>query len=321
MLRINMISVWIVFSMAVILGCINKKQYKLLGKFIVMFSVGFMIIILPILCWLYFNNALVDFINCYIVFNLEYCSSTNAYGQATVSNRIEAFFFFLNNSVGILALLIILYKVWKKKDILSISYLLYYVSTLWSIALSGRISGHYAMILIPAFVYPYALLGQYVEKGSKELVNKKYIAIVYLMITICMAPWIGQMESLISKYKDKSESQFSEVVYDIQKIVKENTTEDDRITVYGNWNIVYMATERMSASKYSYQFPIGQIMPQIMDDYFEELSVNQPEMIIMVEPSKEMDRMKAFINRNAYKLYWMEEVEEDEYSVLIYKRS
>ena len=43
------------------------------------------------------------------------------------------------------------------------------------------------------------------------------------------------------------------------------------ISVYGNWYIIYVLSQHKHATKYSYQFPLGQINPDIITDYFKQL--------------------------------------------------
>lgn len=80
--------------------------------------------------------------------------------------------------------------------------------------------------------------------------------------------------------------------------VEENTTEEDEISVYGNRNMVYNLSGRKSASKYSYQKPIGTICPEIMEEYFEEIKEKKPELIVVIEMD---DNMKKFLKENNYK--------------------
>ena len=57
----------------------------------------------------------------------------------------------------------------------------------------------------------------------------------------------------------------------------------------------------MHATKYSFQFPIGNVIPKIMDEYFEQLECDKPKIII-VESKMYDARIKNYIENNNYKL-------------------
>lgn len=81
------------------------------------------------------------------------------------------------------------------------------------------------------------------------------------------------------------------------------TESDDEISVYGNWDAVYVNSNRAHATRYSYQFPIGTVMPEIMEEYFEQLEKEQP-YIIVVEHGRVDESIIDFLNDNEYKLTW-----------------
>lgn len=78
-----------------------------------------------------------------------------------------------------------------------------------------------------------------------------YGMIIVPMITYPIASLFGEVE-----IKDANE---------IRDMVDGYTDPDDTISVYGNWNFLYVMCDRKHDTRYSYQFPISQIMPRIMD--------------------------------------------------------
>ena len=66
----------------------------------------------------------------------------------------------------------------------------------------------------------------------------------------------------------------------IASIIQSMTGKDDRITVIGNGNIYYLLSNRKSISKYSYQYPIAAIDPEIWEDYKTDIQNLRPKMII-----------------------------------------
>ncbi|MGN1159534.1 MAG: hypothetical protein ACI4SE_04990 [Lachnospiraceae bacterium] len=319
MLRANMVAVWIVFCVAVIVRCIQEHDYRSLWKFIGFFSLGFAMMVVPILILLGCKGVLKDFIDCYLVFNMKYSSPTNTSGRGTIlSQKIRVFLMFLNQSVVLLAFLILIYMAYKKKNILNIANLLYFLLTLLLIAMSGREYPHYAMVLIPALAYPYSILGSYIEqKEEKSIQTIKFIFAAYILAIITLPTWISQTRIVLTKYESRNANELSETICSVQEIIEDNTTEQDKITVYGNWDVIYVATKRLSASRYSYQYPISNIDPNIMDEYFEELTDDLPAMIVIAEGFWD-ERMQEFVMGYNYNLIWSSKETYD--GIMVYQR-
>ena len=77
------------------------------------------------------------------------------------------------------------------------------------------------------------------------------------------------------------------------------TEEEDKISVYGNWNIIYVLSNRVHATRYSYQFPIGQVMPEIMDEYMKDLQEELPKILVIMS-GKFDDNIHGFLDKNNY---------------------
>ena len=71
-----------------------------------------------------------------------------------------------------------------------------------------------------------------------------------------------------------------------------------------------MITKREHATKYSYQFPIGTVMPSIMDEYIKELGEELPK-IIVIQAGTYNDIISAFLDNNNYSLIWKNNNEEN----------
>ena len=71
-----------------------------------------------------------------------------------------------------------------------------------------------------------------------------------------------------------------DVIY-ISTFIKNNTSKDDKISVYGNWNIIYILIERFSSSRYSYKTPLKMVDNRIHNEYFLDLENNLLKYIIV----------------------------------------
>ena len=102
----------------------------------------------------FFNKAFGSFWYDYIIFNGKY-SSTEA---ASVMEKIKSFIYYGSEPIVLISFLSIILN-WKYKNKkFNVCYLIYMLFSILFICISGRTSGHYGMVLIPAIVYPLSLV-------------------------------------------------------------------------------------------------------------------------------------------------------------------
>ena len=303
LLRPNMIAVWIVFCAAIFIRKIIEKDWRQLGRFVIWFLVGFAIIVTPFAVWLAANGALQACIEDYIVFNMQYASAGG------VCEKWDSFFTFASSTIYIFALLGIGYNL-KKKLFVDFIYAVYMVIGVVLLCLSGRIYAHYGMVLVPAVVYPLSLIIENVEKLSDKETSKviKMLITTYVFATIIVPQSLETIKAIPSYYANKDAEQFDDSTKQLFEKVTELTSEDEAISVYGNCDIIYVKSRRKHATKYSYQFPIGQVMPEIMDEYMEQLEKELPSVIVVTIYD---DNIREFLEKNEYKKVWSEENEEE----------
>ena len=305
LLRVNMISVWVVFCIAIFILCIVNKQFCALKEFIIFFLLGFCLIVIPILFWLGANGALAGFWEDYIVFNRLYTASSA--GRAILSRKWAVFFTFFNSTVMIFAVIISIYLCSIKDKFLYGTYLCYLFLSLLFICMSGMGYMHYGMVLVPAVSFPIASLFGIINQKKHEQIEKVLALIVttYLMGVIVMPSWLELSAGIVTMYDDRESTNRSQTIYEISDYIKKNTLEDESISVYGNWDVIYVLSGRIHATKYSYLFPIVAVRPSIMDEYFEELKEQLPK-IIVIQPGCYDDRVSIFLKENGYSLVWPE---------------
>lgn len=314
LLRPNMISLWIVFCIAILFKCIRDKSYHDLMFYITYFWVGFLLIVVPIVLWLAINNCIIDFWNVYIRFNF-------AYSSMSVDKRWSSFFYFLDKPAMLISIVISVYLFFNSKErFLYGTYCCYLFCTLLLICMSGRTYDHYGMILVPAVAFPIASLfgvciKSFSEHGSRTV---SFLIALYFLYALILPDWISTVSALSRVYRLREEEHKSELVNEVCSIVDLNSTYDDKISVYGNWDIIYLLSDREHATKYSYQFPLGQVKSDIMDEYFDELQEQLPPIIIVQEFYDR--KIKEFLDDNDYSLIWPENGDDREISSLIFKR-
>ena len=305
LLRPNMIAVWVVFCIAVFVGCLRQNNGRLLGTYITLFLTGTGIIVIPVVIWLIVNGILTDCLQCYIHFNILYSSKMALFPQ-----KWQCFFFFLNYTVVILSATISVYFALKAERFLYGTYICYIGCTLLFIALSGLSYGHYGMVLVPVVAFPIASLLSECQKQKNANSNAvTLLAILWLLGSIIMPNWLPQIGSIANRYENRYENSYSQAVKDICFIIEEKTSHDEAISVYGNWDIIYLLSDRLHATRYSYQYPISIVMPEILDEYIEGLKKEKPK-IIVVQAGRFDDIISPFLSENHYELIWQENAEE-----------
>ena len=310
LLRPNMIAVWIVFCTTIFFWKIIKKDWKQLGQFVLWFLIGFSVMIIPFIVWLAANGALQSCIEDYIIFSMRYASTEG--GFASASARWNSFFTFASSAVFLMAFIGIAYHL-MKNPFVNIAYAIYMVIGLILLSMSGHIYGHYGMTLVPAVVYPLSLIMEDVEKiKNQEIANTvKMLITVYMLTTVIIPKSIGTIKNILPYYLNRNGEQFDETIAEVCTTVSKLTSENDEISVYGTLDFIYVKTHRKHATQYSYQYPIGQIMPEIMDEYYEQLSNELPSVIVVSEYHKD-DRILEFLKQNEYIKVWPENIPEEE---------
>ena len=172
---------------------------------------------------------------------------------------------------------------------------------------------HYGMILIPSIVYPIAGISSYLsEIILDERIYKPLMTLVciYLLSTFVIPAWIGCFKSVPSYYISRHDDGRSEIGKKISSLICSYVDENEPISVYGNWDYIYVLSNRIPASKYSYQYPIGTVNPAILDEYFDQISESLPT-IIVIKNGYYDDRITSFLENHSYTLLWPEENEID----------
>ena len=318
LLRPNMIAIWIVFGMAIFFFKMKKKAWKELSEFIFYFLVGLLAVMMPFVIWLSMNGALVDCIKDYIVFNAQYCSAD---GRSDFSAKWGSFFFWISKSVYVMAFVGIFYNL--KKDVrLNATYIVYLLVNPLFMCMSGRFYGHYGMVMIPAVVYPLSLIAEDIEGISDRKIAGviKTLVGIYLVSAILVPASLDTVKKIPINYAKRGQNQFDQTTKDVSKVITSLTTADECISVYGNRDIYYLWSRRKHATKYSYQFPIGQVMPEIMEEYMQQLAKELPPVIV-VQKGKYDQNISCFLKEHQYTKVWQEKADFDyQKSTLIFYR-
>lgn len=297
LLRPNMIAVWIAGCLLVLFDCIRNKTVSRLPGFIGSFLAGMAVCILPFVLWLYAGGALRAAMDSYITFNFQYSScKRHQMGWLEVGKYLIFHFVPVISALGILVML------FRDRTNKSMLILLSWLLSVILILLPGNPYQHYALVLIPVIVYPITWL---ISWCVDSVGTKRKAAVLVFAAILCWNVGSQGKQMVDTVLYSVSHAIAAEPEPDaVVDIILERTDDDDCITVYGNSNRYYLLSQRMSASRYSYQNPIGIVNPEILEEYFDELDRNIPKVVVwpncQEDPDWKQDRMYQFLEVHGY---------------------
>ena len=268
MIKMNQVSCWMVFGIFIFIELIHKKDYKELKRFTGTFIAGFLSIVLLLVVWLLCKGCLSAAIYDYIIFNFKYI-----HARRQILTSME---YWLTYEYYLFAVLVMLFFINKNKR-MNCVYTVYMIVSYCLIAFMEDTSCHHGLILIPAVIYPIACLLDSL-KNYNEL---KRIVIIVVLAYMIIPMWFKEAKPIPYKILHASENSLSDELNEICTIIQENTDHDDKISVYGNWDVVYLFSDRAHATKYSFQNPIRFCDDRILPEYLEELHKEIPKIIVL----------------------------------------
>lgn len=300
MLRPNMIGVWCVFCSVIFVILILKKDKQDLIRFVLNFIIGNLIVLMVFLIWLWYKGALSDFLNCYIVFNVKY-SNAASWGDRIMV--IKKFLFVPQVGIPVVSSVILMVAS-RHKNIEMIMCLCCVFVSLILLAMSGRGYGHYGMVLVPLMVYLVAFcfnkIGEWCQtrqwvccKGSCNFICVNAIMFIFLCV--------GVIDMARFCIKTIKKSEINGEILKTTELVTRNSIDKDRILVYGNLDNIYVYSKRLHATNYSYQFPLIDIDEKIRDDFWNQMCLELPKLVIVQNMRMDSD-MDAYLRRYRYRL-------------------
>jgi len=247
LIRLNMFPLWAGFCLIIFANETINRRFTLLGKYMLGFCAGVLVVVVPICFYLKANNILGDFLE-----QVIFAGAAKGFdGAGSLKQTAKNFFIILDRYYCILPLFIgvfwfaIQYK--NINPLYIISYVLSYILMILFMSFSSGDS-HYNLVLAPYFV---PALVYVVEILKRALSGRKHQTL-WLLFLLCVI----FSESLIDYLNDLRGSFISESGKDLVaagKTIDDNTVDGDTIISLGINGYIYPFTRRKAASKYIYQ--------------------------------------------------------------------
>lgn len=311
LLRANMVITWLVFAAGIVIYMIWSKQGKQLVKYILGFTIGLALSLLPFAIYFLLKGYLAEAWYASVTFNIKYCGTSSVslfsmlmwvYQYLGKFNYTIVLFVF-----GCIVLGILLSKKEpaKVKFFGSLLYI-YIVASIAFVCMSSRQYNHYLMGLIPTMAVPGVVVLKEGENWLKKRFNHKMIVPV-LSIISAFALNISGLDILkdnLERYQVISEQ--DNVYQQVGNYIRQNSEESDTIYAHRMCGAVYLASDRLSATKY---FALSAVnvdeFPEMSNQLFKDLKKNNPAFIVTQDGRtsgvKTDKRLNQYITEN-YKL-------------------
>ena len=275
LLRANMVAVWAAFLPVVLILFLRERRFPDIGKCLLSFLVGASALILPVLLWALEAGCLKDMWRDYILFNFAYADRA-----AEEIGLLQAALLFAGLVwPGTAAQLVCLIS--EPKNRLQWYNALFYLVSLLSAGMSGRGYYHYAIILLPGMIIPFASFFDLTEKLLRRLLRKTG-AVDYrlIMLSFLLAAGAAFLYRHVSSGADQEEP--------VVRYLTEHTDAGDDVLILGNSCRYYIAADRKTENRFFYQIPPLAISSELYADFEEELERHPSDLILL--PGGEEER-------------------------------
>jgi hypothetical protein len=196
-----------------------------------------------------------------------YSTDTNRASLFSILNAIKTFCIGAPMIVGIP---MAVYSLFYHKTIQDYLCFICFPVSLLFMCVSGQSYPHYGMILCPLITWA---ASRVVPEINLQQLGKRQKRALFLSIPVGLfllfyPAVIMNAKQFAGSFKHSEDQIHAE---QIARIVKENTDDDDLITVCGNWNTIYLLSDRDSASMYSYQLPPAEVSTKIKEEYLRDV--------------------------------------------------
>lgn len=268
-LKLNLVIIWGTLLLAVSIYLLKHKRILDIFQCMLLFILGCIIILIPIFMYLKTTGALKDMIDYYFIFNSSYAGAHSRKG-------IIFFFFDSIPYMGISSFFIVYSIVLNyRKKCLWLNLVAFFTAFL-SIAIVGRFSFFYGIILIPFFIVPTVVsifpLLEKTKEICKKICNKKILIIVLLVSMMCIVikPTYNYYQHLKTS---KEPDQLCEYLY-------KNTNSKDDVLILNNSVIYYLKANRHTKNKFFYQQPPIEINKNLYNAFIKEIKSKPSDYIV-----------------------------------------
>ena len=278
MLRANMIAVWACYIPIVLVLLLKEKRFSDLGRCTLLFMGGVLLVMLPFVIWAAKAGFLRELWEDYILFNFRYTGSV----AVGLRERIILFLLFAKVLWPAAAALLFSLVLMPHRKLLWYN-LLFYIISVVSAAMSGRLYYHYAIVMLPAVILPF---GCCFDRSSGLFRNRNESGNVNpaVLLATCVLLVAGAVSyRFVFSYSAEDDH--------LTSYLKENTGAEDDVLVIGNSSWYYLLADRKTENRFFYQLPPMEISDQLRDEFYEELRQKPADCVVLPGYREDRERM------------------------------
>jgi hypothetical protein len=283
--RPNNCGIFIIIGLSLFIKAIkNKRNWH---KFI-LFLLGFLIIILGYSSYLLLTSSFPDFLDQFLSFNFRYVGKSNlALNIPTnIWNFVKTNFLLLFLPI-FTSIFLTTHRNHCKKPLLGIEKiaLIDFPLEIILASLSSRMFPHYRLtILLSASILTMAgvneIISLFISKKFVKHEEKWIFFIILFFLIIFITPKSHEIRTYAGRIYRNG---FSELEFPIEGYIKQNTTSDQTVLVWGNQTYINFLSDRFSPTKFTYQTPLFNFYyssDYLIKTFTDEIMNNPPQIIV-----------------------------------------
>lgn len=306
LLRLNIISLWAVF--VAIIFFMELKRCKF--NFALFFTLGFAIIVVPILSWLYLGGAFREFIEQYWIFNVKYYTNV-----ANFNDKINLFLIFIyEQPLLALSFIFVALKAYKERQIFDYGFLVFIILTLLATSMSGFDHHSYRIVFFPIYAYGMVIFTESILQELKGCKSLRAISAITFILILLISPFLKEIRSSLNTIingKFLAHLEVPERYKHIIVTISKYTNDSDKISVLGNDVAIYLMSDRMPINKFVYTMQPIEMRKEYFELYKKDLNEKLPKMVIIGPTYRDRVISKMFNEISSLSKLGYIEVEKD----------
>jgi hypothetical protein len=278
LLRANMIAVWACYIPIILVLLLKEKRFSDLGRCTLLFLGGAILMTLPFVIWAAEAGFLRELWEDYILFNFRYTGSV----AVGMRERVILVLLFVKVLWPAAAALLISLILMPRRKLLWYNLLFYTVSVV-SASMSGRLYFHYAIVMLPAVVLPFACCFDLASRLFRNRNGSGTVNPAVLLATCALLVAGAVSYRLVFSYSAEDDH--------LTAYLKENTDAEDDVLIIGNSSWYYLMADRKTENRFFYQLPPVEISDGLRDEFYEELRQKPSDWIALPGTPEDRDRM------------------------------
>jgi len=290
----NAIGIGISIGLYLIFSRFAAGQFKKLVREFIAIMLGSLAILLPVVIYFKYHNALYSFWNIAFGYNFSYLATvehSRLVASMSIKSRIASIYdgvyqlstlglpqFALVGWSGGLSLVLFWKQLRQDLRTLILVCLIDLPLELILASISGRTYQHYFMALLPIFSFFAALAFWTLIEGIIRIYGSQKVAFFFTFCVLFVLSLFNLM-----KYRNVVAGYPNNNTTSVLTFIDQVTTDDDTVLIWGAEAATNFFSGRVSPSRFVYQYPLftpGYVNEELIEEFLNDITQNKPALII-----------------------------------------